>query len=221
MMGLLGCPEAHLPKAEPPTVPVQIDPTPTTTANPEPLPVAERPTKRGRLFVELEQRGRTTTVRDRGHYELSRAPFSLVFPLDAYRNKSRHVAQVAIDTSAKVIDASVIGKNKDDDSHPFSMGKGLAAHRDGYHSIVLGSDAHHYLLFDPEDKSSQRVEILSTLPDGRYEASFHVAKVLRGQDDVPIEQLSIAKLFFAVLLDDNLNGRLDEGELFRFEVALK
>ena len=187
----------------------------------EPLPTAERPSKRGRLFVELEQRGRTTTVSDRGHYQLSRAPFSLVFPLDAYRSKSRHVAQVAIDISPKVVDTAVIGKTKDDESHPFSMGKGLAAHRDGYHSIVLNADAHHYLLFDPDDKNSQRVDILSTLPDGRYEAAFRIAKVLRGQDDVAIEQVSIAKLFFAVLLDDNLNGRLDEGELFRFEVALK
>lgn len=216
VMSALGC--AHEPTGAlaGPTVTIQTVVATDPVAHPRQDP-SRRPK---RVYVLLEQDGALTPVRDGGQYTLQRRRFSLRFPLRAYSDAVQYAARIAIADHRTVFDGVRVGRTFDDFSHPFSMGKGLAAHQDGYHSIVLNHDAHHYLMHDPADPDAQRAKLLERLPDGRMECAFEIVNVLREQEDIPLQDVGLSKLYVAVLIDDDLDRTIDARELFRFELSL-
>ena len=177
----------------------------------------------GGPYLLLEQEGRRWAANDGQAIEIARRPFALVFALGPYTNGRRYAARVAVSEQA-FDDAIDVGNDIGPEgqvSTCFLPGTGLAAGPQGYQGVYLTRVAHHYLVHEPQARGPGRVRWIRDLPDDRAEVAFDIAGVQSGDALVPFDEVGLSVLHFAVVFDDDLNQRIDPGELFRFRVTLK
>jgi hypothetical protein len=214
-ISLLGCPP-------PPNGPEAPSPTPIEPALPAPAPPPPSPVAdRSKAYLDVVQDDKPQSATDGATVTIKRAPFALRFPLRPYTDAKPYAVRVVASASGKPNLRVGAGIGADDPVNPCSMGTGLAAsEKAGYMGgLTLDEMGHHYLFHAAANDT--RVRVLDTLEDGRLEVAFDVKGVANGDDIMPFEQSQLTTLYLGVLMDENLDQRIDPGELFQITLKLE
>jgi hypothetical protein len=145
--------------------------------------------------------------------ELERKPFSIRYFGKRYNPDQRqfYVAQIAVLDNRKDIGVLTVGMSKENTTY-FEPGTGMAPGYNGKYDTLLVSDkGHHYLLYESEN--DHRVGLISKKAN-ILELEWKISGVNFNQTkDLSFNEMKKSTLYFVVLLDRNLDGIIDEGEL--------
>ncbi len=152
--------------------------------------------------------------------KIGKKVFSLRFYNKRYdpENKKLHTARIAAFKDPLQLDKVNVGMSMSDVPY-FSGGTGMAANTyNGYDKLRLRNDAHHYTYYANEDR--KRLNLLAD--DGALlKLEFDVRALYYDDTDYKMSDPQIKALYIAFLIDRNLNGTIDEGELKKLTLRLK
>ena len=152
--------------------------------------------------------------------EIDRAPFSLRFYNKKYdsKNKKFHSAQIAAFLEKSDFDNINTGMAKNDLSC-FELGSGMAPNQSGkYESLIFNTNGHHYTTYENTD--SKRLNLLKE-SNGLIKLEFEINALYYDHKDLKMSETKLKEFYIAFLIDKNLNGIIDEGELNKLTVKLK
>lgn len=151
---------------------------------------------------------------------LKKSPFSLRFFNRKYDldNKKFYAAQIAAFTNKAEFDKITIGSSKADLAY-FEPGSGMAAHRSRmYEALFIDKVGHHYTFY--QNTNNRRLNLLDDTGElPKFE--FEINALHYNDTQVNISDSNINKLYIAFLIDKNLNGIIDKGELHKLIIKLK
>lgn len=171
--------------------------------------------------VSLFQNGNETLLNELAQtVEVDRRAFSLRFYNKKYNPKAKefYSAQIAAFLDKADLDKVKIGMLKEDMSC-FKPGTGMAPSRSGkYESLFLTKNAHHYTFY--ENSESKRLNLLGEF--GAYaKLEFEVTGLHYDSKEVKMKNTDINEFYLALLIDKNLNGQIDDGELRKLTIKVK
>jgi hypothetical protein len=150
---------------------------------------------------------------ERDTIEIDRKPFSIRYFGKRYNPDQRqfYVAQIAVLDNRKDIGVLAVGMSSENTTY-FEPGTGMAPGYNGKYDTLLVSDkGHHYLLYESEN--DHRVGLISKKAN-ILELEWKISGVNFNQTkDLSFNEMKKSTLYFVVLLDRNLDGIIDEGEL--------
>jgi hypothetical protein len=152
--------------------------------------------------------------------EIDRKEFSLRFYNKKYdsENKKFYSAQIAAFT-----DKSEFDKLKTDISKSnlpcFELGSGMAPDRSGkYESLIFKNNGHHYTTY--ENSESKRLNLLKDLGE-LLKLEFEINSLYYDSKEVKMTETDLKEFYIAFLIDKNLNGTIDKGELNMLIIKIK
>ena len=147
--------------------------------------------------------------------------FSLRFYNKKYNvnTKEFYAVQIASFLDKQALDNIEVGMSKND-THNFSLGTGMAPSISGkYESLMFQEYAsHHYLMYT--DAKSKRLNLLDTYGD-YLKLEFEVNTLQYKGKQVHMSETDLTEFYLVILIDRNLNGYIDEGELTKLKVKIK
>ena len=147
-------------------------------------------------------------------YSVDRKPFAIRFQNRAYNAESGdwYAAQIALlSRSEELLKAKPL-MNKNDVIY-FGPGTGMASHRSGMYEVMFMNDeGHHYLFYSNEDE--KRVNLVKKSGEELL-LEFEVNGIHSDDGNLSFADIEESNLYMAILVDRNLNGTIDEGELVR------
>ena len=150
---------------------------------------------------------------DRDTIEIDRKPFSIRYFGKRYNpeQKQFYVAQIAVLDNRKDIGVLTVDMSTENTTY-FELGTGMAPGYNGkYDTLAVSELGHHYLLYESE--SDRRVDLISKKAN-ILELQWNVSGVnFRQNKDLSFSQMKKSTLYFVILLDRNMDGIIDEGEL--------
>ncbi|MBB4119969.1 hypothetical protein GGR32_002281 [Mesonia hippocampi] len=151
---------------------------------------------------------------------LKKSPFSLRFFNRKYDldNKKFYAAQIAAFTNKAEFDKITIGSSKADLAY-FKPGSGMATHENSmYEALFVDKIGHHYTFY--QNTNNRRLNLLDDTGElPKFE--FEINALHYNHTRVNISDSNINKLYIAFLIDKNLNGIIDKGELHKLIIKLK
>ncbi len=178
-------------------------------------------------YLALLQNGKRMTVRDGDRLLIERSAFAFIFPLPHYDGERSifHSVQIAGSGNRAFLELP-LGSRVDEIHNGlvlFAPGTGMASDETGrYPAFYLEENqAHHYIIFAPGDPEAQRAVPLRTLAADETEVRFDVLRFRFQEKLVEPRSLPLREIYFALLMDRNRNGIMEEGELFRFTLAFR
>ena len=176
-------------------------------------------------YLALQQEARKIPVRDGDRLTIARAPFSFIFPLLHYDGARQvfHSVQIAGSEDRSFLELR-IGLRVDEGDRGlvlFAPGTGMSCAADGKYPIFFleRNHAHHYVVFQPGNPEAQRAEPVRALGDRESEVRFDISHYKWNDRTFSAADLPLKELYFAILMDRNRNGVMDDGELFRFTIV--
>ncbi len=135
-----------------------------------------------------------------------------------YESKKLYAAQIAVLTEKSNAD-KLKAETKIDNIEVFATGSGLAASvSNRYDTIYIVDYGHHYL--DYTSEVDHRVDSIAA-----YNDWLLLEWKIIGTDDLkqvlPIDKINYSALYFCVLIDRNLNGKIDPSELKIIQIQFK
>ena len=169
------------------------------------------PAGQARPYLQLVQDRRRQRITDGASVKLSRRPYAFVLPVTgggAYfaGSEKERVHRIEVGDGVEDHAGEVV---------LFAKGMTFASDEDGYHAFVLSDEGHHYIYHDPRSRL-RRAELQRRLGPERYEVRFNVSAYYYQGQVLEVAALPLAELFFVAFIDDDADGVIDEGELFRF-----
>lgn len=145
--------------------------------------------------------------------ELERKPFSIRYFGKRYNPDQRqfYVAQIAVLDNRKDIGVLTVGMSRENTTY-FEPGSGMAPGYNGkYDTLFVSDKGHHYLLYESEN--DHRVGLISKKAN-ILELEWKISGVNFNQTkNLSFNEMKNSTLYFVILLDRNLDGVIDEGEL--------
>lgn len=145
--------------------------------------------------------------------ELERKPFSIRYFGKRYNPDQRqfYVAQIAVLDNRKDIGVLTVGMSRENTTY-FEPGSGMAPGYNGkYDTLFVTDKGHHYLLYESEN--DHRVGLISKKAN-ILELEWKISGVNFNQTkNLSFNEMKNSTLYFVILLDRNLDGVIDEGEL--------
>ncbi|WGD33807.1 hypothetical protein [Olleya sp. YS] len=101
----------------------------------------------------------------------------------------------------------------------FELGSGMAPDTSGkYESLIFNNSGHHYLNYENSD--SKRLNLLKTEKEYR-KLEFEINRLYLNNKDVSMRETELSTFYLAILIDENLNGIIEKGELTKLTVDIK
>lgn len=102
----------------------------------------------------------------------------------------------------------------------FSEGTAMAGKIGGYENLIFSNDGHHYLYY--ENAINRRLNLVKE-GDLYQKLGFEIRGFLFYENGtkIPISESKLNEFYLAILIDRNLNGIIDDGELRKVTVILK
>lgn len=151
--------------------------------------------------------------------KLDKTPFSLRFYNKKYdlENKKFYAAQIAAFMDKSEFDKVNVGLAKTE-LPCFSPGSGLAASRNGkYESLYFDNEGHHYAYY--KNSESKRLRLLKN-SGNLLQLEFDINSMVYNNKRVNITQTDLKEFYLAFVIDKNLNGIIDKGELNKLTIKL-
>jgi hypothetical protein len=152
--------------------------------------------------------------------EIERKEFSLRFFNRRYdaANDKFYSAQIAAFTDKLELEKIRVGMEKS--GLPcFEPGSGMAPSKSGrYESLIFNNNGHHYTTY--ENAESKRLKLLDGTGDV-LKLEFEVNSLFYNGKKVKMKAAKLKEFYIAFLIDGNLNGVIDDGELHKVTIKLK
>ena len=152
--------------------------------------------------------------------EVKREGFSLRFYNQKYdsENKKFYSAQIAAFIDKSELDKIKIGMSKSD-LPCFEPGSGMAPDRSGkYETLIFNNSGHHYIPY--ENSESKRVNLLEEA-NGLVKLEFEINVLYCDNQEVKVTDTELNEFYLAFLIDKNLNGIIDKGEINKISIKIK
>lgn len=152
--------------------------------------------------------------------EIERDEFALRFYNKKYdsKNKKLYSAQIAAFTNKSEFDKLKTGLTKKDLPY-FKLGSGMAPDRSGkYESLIFNNNGHHYITY--ENSESKRLNLLEE-SNGLLKLEFEISTLYYDSKKVNMTKTELKEFYLAFLIDKNLNGIIDNGELNKLTIKIK
>ncbi|WP_375580246.1 hypothetical protein ABWH96_04200 [Marivirga tractuosa] len=152
--------------------------------------------------------------------ELDRQEFSLRFYNKPYKPESNefYSTQIAAFLNKEELDKIKLGMQKADLPF-FEPGSGMAPSKSGkYESLIFKNNGHHYTIYENSD--SKRLNLISE-SDEILKLEFEINQLFYDGNQIKMKDTDLDEFYIAVLIDRNLNGVIDEGELNKLTIKLK
>ena len=171
--------------------------------------------------ISFIQNGQVITVtKNSESIQLARKPFTIRYYAKQYNSKKEkfYAAQFAVLENANDTSFAKIG-NKTEDIPYFQPGTGFAVDENGmYSEIFIANDGHHYLTYESEE--DKRAKLISKNND-LLELEWDISGVFYENKDLQFSELQLSTVYFVVLIDGNLNGKIDKEELKIIQITFK
>lgn len=167
------------------------------------------------------QNGQETAVKSSSEtVEIDKKEFALRFFNKRYNTESKefYSAQIAAFIVKSEFDKVKIGMSKSD-LPCFEPGSGMAPDRSGkYESLIFNISGHHYTIY--ENSESKRLNLLND--SGKLlKLEFSISSLYYDDTDVKMSDTKLEEFYIAFLIDRNLNGTIDKGELTKLTIKIK
>ena len=171
--------------------------------------------------ISFIQNGQIITVsKNSESIQLAKKPFAIRYFAKQYNSKKEkfYAAQFAVLEKASDTAFAKIGSNIQDIPY-FQPGTGLAVDENGmYTEIFIANDGHHYLTYESEE--DKRANLISKNND-LLELEWNISGVFYENKDMQFSELQLSTVYFVVLIDGNLNGKIDPNELKIIQLTFK
>ncbi len=128
--------------------------------------------------------------------------------------------QVAAQTDEAIFHQLVPGKSFDEISF-LTPGTGMAPETSGkYEDLFLDSNAHHYIIFNPDEPTEQRAVFIQKENDLLH-LQWTVSGATQKGKFIPFTEKKIKTLFLAFVIDVNLNRKVEAGEFKRIKLVFQ
>ena len=152
--------------------------------------------------------------------EIDKKEFSLRFYNKKYdsENKEFHSAQIAAFVDKSEFDKVKVGLSKAD-IPCFEPGSGMAPDKSGkYETLIFNNNGHHYTIY--ENPESERLNLLED--SGKFlKLEFEINSLYYDTMEVKMTDTKLKEFYIAFLIDRNLNGTIDKGELKKLTFKIK
>jgi hypothetical protein len=152
--------------------------------------------------------------------EIDRKEFSLRFYNKRYdaENDKFYSAQIAAFIDKTEFDSIRVGIAKSD-LPCFEPGSGMAPSKSGkYESLIFKNSGHHYTTYENSD--SKRLKLLEDKGD-LLKLEFEITSLYYDSKKIKMKNTKLNEFYIAFLIDANLNGMVDEGELHKVTIKVK
>ncbi len=171
--------------------------------------------------VFLFQNGRQILLSDLNQtVQVSKENFSIRFYNKRYNaeNKEFYSAQIAAFLEKSELDKIELGMLKSDLAC-FAPGTGMAPSRSGkYERLVFNNNAHHYTMY--ENSYSKRLNLIEE--SGEFQKlEFEILGLYYDNKEIKMTDADLTEFYIAFLIDRNLNGKIDAGELKKLTINIK
>jgi len=167
------------------------------------------------------QNGTERTINDLSEtIEIDKKEFSLRFYNKKYdsENKKFYSAQIAAFIDKSVFDNLKVGLSKSE-LPCFEPGSGMATDRRGkYKSLIFNNSGHHYTMY--ENTESKRLNLLEETRK-LLKLEFEINSLYYDNKEVEMTKTDLKEFYIAFLIDKNLNGTIDKGELNKLTIKIK
>lgn len=151
---------------------------------------------------------------------IEKAPFKIQFYNHKYDETAKRYYAAKIAALPTVEDLNGIKAGMLIENIPnLGPGSGLASTRyDGYEALFINDYGHHYLFY--EDSTSHQVDMLTSYGNELL-LSFNIPKLYMNDQFYDFSDSPVEKLYLAIVIDRNLDGRLDANELTKVTINLR
>ncbi|WP_108868646.1 hypothetical protein [Aquimarina aquimarini] len=146
--------------------------------------------------------------------------FSVRFNNKPYnaQNEERYSAQVTAFLNKEELLKIKSGMPKSE-TNCFTPGTGMAPNQSGrYESLIFGNDRHHYLVY--KNSESKRLKLLNK-SNHFMTLEFEIDGVYYNGKEEKMATTDLGEFYLAILIDRNLNGIIDKGELKKITIRIK
>ncbi len=170
--------------------------------------------------IFIFQNGKEVEI-DRNSYELKieKKPFSIRFYNKKYDSEKNEFYAVQV---GAFLEEDVLKKmdiNMLQDEVPcFEAGTGMACTQVGYESLIFNNQGNHYLTYESDDET--RLTRIESEGDW-FKLAFEINKMTIKNTDIDIENINIKQFYLAILIDKNLDDKIDKGELTKLKIVFK
>ncbi|MCH8330628.1 MAG: hypothetical protein IH946_04495 [Bacteroidetes bacterium] len=164
--------------------------------------------------TEIEIKGVSQEV------ELDRKEFSIRFLNRQYDSDTKefYAAQITAFKDKNELSKIKVGLSKQD-LPCFEPSSGMAPYESGsYESLIFSNEGHHYLFYENHDR--KRVELIWQMGDN-LKLEFPISSFHVDGNDVSMNDLPLSEFYLAILIDKNLNGIIESGELTKLTLKFK
>ncbi len=155
---------------------------------------------------------------------IERSSFSIQFYNKAYRSESKtfHSAQLAAYLDSTPLDEVQIGMQYNE-FHSFAPGTGLAGKKGGYDTLHFNkSHAHHYLFYENEGDRGKTVQLIEQSGENlKLELRVDHFFYSENESEVTVADSNIDQFYLVMIIDRDLDGIIDEGELNKLTIQFK
>lgn len=152
--------------------------------------------------------------------EIDKKGFSLRFYNKRYNpdNKEFYSAQIAAFISESELDKVEIGMPKSE-LPCFEPGSGMAPASSGkYETLIFNSSGHHYTTYT--NSESKRLNLLDD--SGEFlKLEFEISSLYYDKMEYEMPETNLREFYIAFLIDRNLNGTIEKGELTKLTIKMK
>ncbi|MDZ4669154.1 MAG: hypothetical protein SGJ00_14900 [bacterium] len=171
--------------------------------------------------ISLFQNGIETVLNESFEtVEVDRKAFSLRFYNKAYtyKNEKFYSAKIAAFLNMSELDKVKTGMLMAD-LPCFEPGSGMAADETGkYESLYFNNSGHHYTLY--ENSESKRLNLIGR--SGEYlKLEFEIKGLYYDKMEFKMNETKLNEFYLAFLIDRNLNGKIEVGELKKLIVKFR
>jgi hypothetical protein len=152
--------------------------------------------------------------------ELNKDDFSIRYYNKAYDgdNGYFHATQIAAFANKQEWDKINVGKLKSELSC-FEPGSGMAPDESGrYESLIFNESGHHYLVYS--DQENTGLTLLGKWQN-YLKLEFLVNSLFLNEMEMKMTDATLKNFYIAIVIDRNLNDRIDPDELTKVEVILR
>lgn len=153
--------------------------------------------------------------------EIDKKEFSLRFYNKKYdsKNSKFYSAQIAAFTDKSEFDKIRTGLSITE-LPCFEPGSGMAPDLSGkYESLIFKNSGHNYAPY--ENSESKRLNLLKESVGGLLKLEFEINALYYNSKDVKMTKIELKEFYIAFLINKNLNGKIDEGELIKLTIKIK
>lgn len=153
--------------------------------------------------------------------EIDKKEFSLRFYNKKYdsKNSKFYSAQIAAFTDKSEFDKIRTGLSITE-LPCFEPGSGMAPDLSGkYESLIFKNSGHNYAPY--ENSESKRLNLLKESDGGLLKLEFEINALYYNSKHVKMTKIELKEFYIAFLINKNLNGKIDEGELIKLTIKIK